>query len=201
MKSSQTFDPKVYGLYKSTTVDTVKRRVPSKLYLFAAMVVLMFGAIGFLVWKFNDMRSGDAASRALGKETASQKSAVGAPTSSADKPRPIDAVAWVETHRPRVGDLDYSAPRYDGLTTVKAVPVVKGCMKFLLHIPATCRCVTQQGTRANVSNEFCERWMEGDRPFLDFEGEAGSTRVGQPHEAAPTVAGAPVPGLKLPGTQ
>lgn len=67
-----------------------------------------------------------------------------------------DRVDWA----PRVSTRPESAPAYDLIRQVRAMPVVVGgyCSS------RGCRCYTQQATDAGLSSESCRRWVESP-PF------------------------------------
>lgn len=64
---------------------------------------------------------------------------------------------------PRVSNKPESAPAYDHLRVIVAMPVVVGgwCQG------TTCRCITQQGTNSGLSDRECQRWLL-DPPFDNY---------------------------------
>ncbi|REM37417.1 hypothetical protein DSI31_05240 [Mycobacterium tuberculosis] len=67
-----------------------------------------------------------------------------------------DRIAWT----PRISSRPESAPAYDDLRKVAAMPVVAGA----ICNSKGCRCVTQQGTTAGLSDAECRTWLENP-PF------------------------------------
>ncbi len=66
-----------------------------------------------------------------------------------------DRIAFI----PRVSDRPETAPAYDGIRQVVNMPLVIGgaCFK------GACKCYTQQGTDAGLSDSLCRQWIENPR--------------------------------------
>lgn len=69
---------------------------------------------------------------------------------------PYDTTQFI----PRVSDKPESAPAFDALRVVVNMPQVVGGMCFR----GACKCVTQQGTDAGLSDRLCRAWID-NRPF------------------------------------
>jgi len=66
----------------------------------------------------------------------------------------------VEAFTPRNVNYPESAPAYDGLRQVKAMPVIIGCVLT----QNSCKCYTQQNTSAQVTEEYCRSFIKSP-PF------------------------------------
>lgn len=140
----------VFGQYKSASLHTKqKRRIPFALYVFIA-VFLVAAALG---WRMLNRVS----TAISGESTYS-----GAVASKTDAPRaataPAAAVASmlsVEAFVPRLNGRPESAPLYDGIRQVRAMPVVAGCVTR----GQSCRCYTAQATDAGLDDGACRAWL------------------------------------------
>lgn len=144
-------DKKVFSLYKSAEAHTViKRRLSKSVMLFVACLVLLpIG--GTMVYqrvnaKFEKPKP--TSQTTLGKIGEPGPAAhVSAPAVSA--PRTLEAV--LTQFQPVHPNYPESAPAYDAIRVVKAMPVVAGCIKTATW----CRCYSQQGTKLEIQAERC----------------------------------------------
>lgn len=163
-KSPYKYNKKVFKLYHSADLHTKQpRKMPGVLWF----IVI---AIGLLVWKLPDAYRGVTGQTALAGTSSSKPVQAGTSSSSSSNfagksaaasvapgaPALDDRVAWV----PRISSRPESAPAFDQLRQVKAMPVVAGA----LCNSNGCRCVTQQGTNAGLSDAECKTWLENP-PF------------------------------------
>lgn len=86
-----------------------------------------------------------------------------------------DRIAWI----PRVSNKPESAPAYDHLRVVVAMPQVVGGMCD----GDTCRCITQQGTDAGLGTNECRTWLKNP-PFNPYKQPPRETEQNQ-MQAAP----------------
>jgi len=150
---------KTFDHYVSASIHTKPvRKVPPAL-LWAAFAVLAACVLVFMVYRVV-ARSGGS-HEAPAKPGPAVSSAVAAVAPGAGVYGAIDdRVDWV----PRVSSKPESAPAYDTLRKVVAMPVVAGCMEF----GGKARCFTQQGTDAGLSELEARAWIER-RPFNPYE--------------------------------
>lgn len=192
------FPKEVFSRYKSAEVHTVKPRLPWKLLALPVLLAL----VGGLAWFGYATLKGSAEAKATRANTGQSSS--GAPTVAPARQRVVERL---EARQPDVPGLAYTAPRYERLTAPRAVPVAQACMADHRVMPPKCWCVSQRGSRLDVSPEFCESFIEHGRPFYDFEHEDGGVdrAMGSPGtpppmlpaaQAEPSVA--PIPRPKLP---
>lgn len=161
------YDKRVYELYKSAEVHTVKRRIPKIVYLTIGAFLAVVVAVGGMVYyskKFTAKPvTADASSVAGPSADVSRVS----PGRLSDKPvfDPIaDAKQYVAMSTPRVQGLPQTAPKYDELTKPTAVPVPVACVASANK----CLCYTQQGTRMDVRDQQCRDIAEFGY-FQEFE--------------------------------
>lgn len=144
---------KLFSMYKSATLHTVKRSLPWKI---ALIPLCIFGFI-FMLWfsyshyqRFIAKQSGGDASGAAAATTAS--------TAGHDRVAPKTADEWVKALTPVLPGLPYTAPIFSD-----AKPVSRPrnfCMisgkDFRDPGSSVCRCMTEQGTRpGGISDALC----------------------------------------------
>lgn len=181
---------KIFGQYKSASEHIKPIRS------FPWMLVVMLLALlvtGGLAWRsysvIGERMSPPGASLAVvpGVKPATS---VGSPASvapvAAARAFIDDRVDWI----PRVSNRPESAPAYDGLRVVAVMPVVAGaiCNK------TRCKCVTQQGSDAGLSQAECRAWLDNP-PFDPYTPRSASPpRSGTDSRPAPRGDGSgPVP--------
>jgi hypothetical protein len=81
---------------------------------------------------------------------------------------------------PRLHARPETAPLYDELRKPTVMPVVAGCFQ----IRGSCRCITQQGTDAFLSNEECIAWIASP-PFNPWK------QLNQQQQGGPGVSAQP----------
>lgn len=166
-----TIDRSYFGCYDSVKEGAehhFKFRVPKAAYVFGICCVLLAAA----VWKI--------AQRYVSPDPVSAE-AVEQPVSEPAKPDrnpltpsemlPVTPEQYASRMVPRIPDVPASAPIYDQLTQAQSFPKPfcvsttdeqmirrnygRMTVKLVDGTPVGCRCNTQQGTRLDVSHEFC----------------------------------------------
>ena len=139
----QAFPKEVYGWYKSASLHTGKKRIPAKVWVFVACLVL----IPLLIWF--------AANRLLSKTEAKAVPAKPAAEARPDVPQAIAAKLtadqYIDQRTPRLKDFPHTAPAYDEVTKPTVAPYPAAC----IHMGKTCKCYTQQATLLQVSGPVC----------------------------------------------
>ncbi|MBY3624735.1 hypothetical protein HGO21_35140 [Acinetobacter sp. CUI P1] len=201
-ESKFSFKPKdsIFKLYKSTSIDTSKKRTPAGLYVFGFFILVaisiflygLSGGSGFLGHFFGS----DEKKMEVKKETStSQTSNVSTsdpnvkinfdPNSECRKAINVEkpeCVKWFDTFK--TDKQENATVSYDpeqpyltqsNLTyNVTSKPLFSGCAKFNGKYYA----YTQQGTRLDVSSEDCKRLIDdGDRPFNYFATQQPVTKT------------------------
>lgn len=128
----------VFDLYTSSSLHTMKVRVPRIVYLAAAMAVAAVALAIYIPHRFNQLRHPDAVSFASGAVSSSKS----------DGLRQADFAKWM---KPRVAAVPWSAPMFDHLE-VKAEPRLY-CISS--NDDGRCLCDTEQGTRYDVPLKQC----------------------------------------------
>lgn len=185
---------KVFSLYKSASLHVKqKRRVPKLVYVLVGLV----GLVGYLGWRSYDRVagaiSGEPSVQAAAAEDAPVPSAVGAAPPRVDH---AGAGLSLASFVPRLAGRAETAPLYDGIRQVVALPVVAGCMA----IGKRCSCYTEQGSDSGYSVQECRAWLESP-PFNPYRAtlpapsrQAGSDRVPLTGGQSPTGRTAIYPG-------
>lgn len=173
-----TFDPSYYGLYKSSTVHTHKKRTPSYYktipIAFAFLVIcglILFFGIRYMTKNNNVDEKASADSAAVLPE---QQKGGAVPMASGSVPanRHVTAKEYNEDRKPRIPDVASSAPRYDEITKPRDFPrpqcisstdpgLVSTAAARGVNVgryngqPVSCQCYSQQMTRMDTSIDFC----------------------------------------------
>ncbi|WP_159912023.1 zonular occludens toxin domain-containing protein [Pantoea sp. 18069] len=156
-KSPWRYDKKVFKLYKSAQLHTKQpRRLPGLVWFILIAIIAMVILAPTLKARMEDRFNGQA------KPAAQQPENVGAggnalsqaaASSAAAEPAFIDdRIAFI----PRVSNRPETAPAYDSLRVVVNMPQVAGAVCF----KGGCKCLTQQGTDAGLSDGDCRDWMK-----------------------------------------
>jgi zona occludens toxin len=178
---------KAFELYKSASMHTKPvRGTPVALYV-AALALVGVAAGAFLVYRIvsKGMNGGTDTKPAVEAKTTASGSST-APAHHGAGPRAIDdRVDWI----PRVSYRPESAPAFDHLREVKAMPVVSAA----ICIDDDCKCLTQQSTNAGLTAQECREWA-ANRPFNPYRVErvetasadtpSGASRAAQRESAA-----------------
>lgn len=142
----------VFGLYKSTELDTTERKIPWYYIAFGLGVPL---SLGFMYYVYGGMMD-----RLVGEAKAAPTAATEGPAASTaqagiaarpDSERPMSTLDYLTRYVPRVPSQPWSAPVYDDLSVSPDPPRVF-CMSAEAGQGesgprrASCSCVTEQGT-------------------------------------------------------
>ena len=173
-----------FGLYKSASVHIKPVRS------FPMMLVVMLGAlllVGGLSWKAYGMIS----SKIKPPVPVSTAKPAGSLDSILSRPAAVPAAASLpvgyDTTQfiPRVSNVPESAPAFDHLRVINAMPQIVGgaCMG------SKCRCYTIQGTDSGLSVNECRAWLSNP-PFNPYAvASSGGPSAGTERPANPS----PVP--------
>lgn len=190
------YPPEVFGWYKSAEIHTHKRRIPARLWIFVVAPIIILACVwGFMRWGQGMINRGAPA-----KQEAENPLIKSSPArESSGKITKVTAAEWVEQWQPRVTDIPFSAPIYDGVAVPKIAPFPAACVKMKR---IGCRCYTQQGTRLDTSADFCASVVERGyfNPFDDGEKQRAEAlsrqmqeKARQPAQPVAQAAPAPVP--------
>jgi zona occludens toxin len=176
-KTKWTFDRRLYGLYKSAEVHTMKRSIPGRVKLLMMLPILAGGCI-YLAYSNISKRLAPAAPVA----TAAAPGQVAgiAPAGMSDaRAKPVfnplaDAKEYAAMNTPRVVGLPHTAPKYDQLTAPIRVPVPAMCVQIgkvsTTGKAVNCKCYSQQGTPMPVEFNMCIDFARNGY-FQDFDAD------------------------------
>lgn len=170
------FDQSIFSLYKSADLHTVKRRLPSRVYIALALVILlplMILAAGWYWYRnaFMPMakKGSETAAKAAGLNPASppKGQAFSSPTAAVAAPvaaSPVDPLILYAIERePLIPDLPHTAPRYQPLLPARSAPTPEFCLATVDR----CTCYTSQITKIAMDPALCRSFAEG-RNFRDW---------------------------------
>lgn len=154
----QAFPKEVYSWYKSASLHTGKKRIPPKVWVLLACVIL----IPVLIW----LAASNLIDRTQVKPLA-QQGLAGSTVASASAPAGpsvLTTAQYLEQRTPRIPDFPHTAPAYDEVTKPSVAPYPAAC----LTIGKICKCYTQQATILQVAAEVCIQIVKNGF-FVDWE--------------------------------
>lgn len=152
----------VFGLYKSAQIHTKQpRRIPVWAFVIAFAIV----AVPALGWRlYQSINSRFEPAEASVSATTSWELGQPVPTGVGSRPAPAAPVGvTVAEFEPRLAGRPETAPLYDVIREVKAMPVVAGCVASRTR----CSCYSEQGTDVGLTGEQCRAWLENP-PFNPY---------------------------------
>ena len=161
IKKRYRLDKSAQKKYKSASIHV--KPVPSVPWMLAVMVLALC-LVGFLTWKSFGMIQ---AKMNPGKPAAVVSSQGGQIVDGSPGALAVATAKFIDDRVdfvPRVSSKPESAPAFDGLRQVVAMPRVAGAMVMGSRV----KCVTQQGTDAGLSERECREWMSNP-PFNPYE--------------------------------
>lgn len=189
-RTTRLLPSQVFGQYKSAEVHTIKARIPLRLLLLPAVVVVA------VVCAYTAYRSiaSPGASDLVGKEGTQSASADAAPSPPVGgsrkegAPRWPTAAAYAKDHLPRISTMPWTAPVFDDRQARSDPQLV--CMSSMegldaqgVRQEASCRCLTEQGTAYELSQPEC-RTLARNGPVYNPYRERSEDRRDQRFEAA-----------------
>lgn len=186
---------RVFGLYKSASMHVKRsRRVPMAVYVFVGVVVVT-AALGWRMWnRVTELMGGEAAEEVAQDEKRASGPARSSPLGLAQGGAASARALSLAAFEPRLVGRPDSAPLYDDLRRVVAMPLVVGCVQTRTR----CTCFTEQASDAGLSDAECRAWLRSP-PFSPFRAvwpaSSGNGRgqVGG-HEKGPESGPVGVPG-------
>lgn len=193
VKRKWSLPKKSFQAYKSSSLHIKPvRGFPTALKVLGVALVLLAGGIYY-------------ATDSIGRKFKPQETAnIGTGAGQSAQGPIIPAVLEynpVEQTMPRHPNYPESAPIYDTLRTVKAMPQVVGC----IQTPNNCTCVSQQGTKLEVTESFCRSYVLNPpfNPYFEppIEKVAEKPKQAQSQPAPPPpLIGQTVPELPAPAS-
>lgn len=196
-KKSLRLDKRYFGAYTSTNAKHhFQTKVPTK-FILALCVIIGAGILVYRAYeRYNAEKVAPISSGAPAGSMVDQvRDTVGAfirpAASEGQQSAPLTVEQYLGRRVPRVKDLPASAPIYDGLTSPQTFPKPvcisttdsrllsrnHARMEIAVSEGAVtgCRCNTQQGTRLEVSFQFCMSVVQNGY-FDDTKPDRGSTQ-------------------------
>lgn len=202
-KTKWGFNKKLYGLYKSADVHTMKRHIPMRVKLLFLVPVLL-AAAGYIVYTktVGKHKPVEASQTALAGRQGVPGSLPGQSvvvSSAAPQSVPLavsdpvaDAKQYLLLRQPRIVGLPETAPRYDALTVPVRVPVPSMCVQVgsVREHPenVTCKCYSQQGTPMDVERNMCIGFARNG-VFRDFDPEGDRRQTERMAQGAKVMEG------------
>lgn len=148
------YPTKVFDLYKSAEVHTVKMRMPARVWVMLAMVPIFLVMAWIAVHRLSPSYQAEQARKHStgGAGDSAPAAASAAPIEPARPGRP-DGARWA-SFEPRVAGLPFTAPAYDRLTQPVEAPYPAYCVSMGPDYP--CKCFTQRGTGLEVPRLTCD---------------------------------------------
>lgn len=168
----------LYGAYRSAEVHTKKTRIPRRFVVLGVAGCVVVAMLAYAFWPRDS--AGTAA------EAAQAAPAAGPPLDGGVPPRdrPLTAAEYAARFLPRFNTMPISAPAYDEREVVAHPRIM--CMASMPGLTAdgtfrdaTCTCLTEQGTRYELSVAECRTVARYGAPYDPYrapEGQDGSTR-------------------------
>ena len=144
-----------FSLYKSASlhIKTIRRGSPMLI-----VAILVFIVLAFLIFWIVKRISSYTDEKPT--ESIQQSAKPGQQPGMVERSGPLTAAQMIVDRVPRIAGEPDSAPVYDHLRNVVAMPRVSGGF----CIGNDCRCSTQQGTDAGLTQAQCRAWVTR-RPF------------------------------------
>ena len=168
---------KAFSLYKSSSLHTTPvRGVPTSLYV-GIVALLVLSLLVYGVYKIIQRTQAPV----LPALTVSQAKEASKAHASAAEPVQASGGYDYASFIPRVSNKPESAPAYDHLRIVAAMPLVTAGF----CAGQNCRCFTNQGTDPGLSPRECRQFVENPPfdPYRQKEVTAGAASAGTPHQA------------------
>lgn len=147
---------RIFKLYKSTSINTHKGRIPKGVFIFASIAMLCIFGFLYMVTTKDMGLVGDMANTAVGKPVTQhhEKNEQNQENLSSDKKQSLDENAQQHNSANSV-----EPPQNMQLQDEK--PIIVGC----IEMGEKCNCYHEQGGIIDVSKQECKRYIQGYRPY------------------------------------
>jgi hypothetical protein len=159
-----TLPKEVFDLYTSSSLHTRKRRIPRKVYMLVALVVVALCAVvatPFVLKRAADRSKASITGTAKSEPESQAQRASGDGKSVDDDLRKSDYPKWLA---PRVEGQPWTAPAFDQLQ-VQAQPRIY----CVANEDGGCHCRTEQGTRYAVKPDMCRVMVQEGGVYNPFQ--------------------------------
>jgi len=170
---------KSFDLYTSASLHTVPVRGVPRALIYGMAALVAFFVLAFFVYQTVQKTQAPKPDTAIPAPLAAGPAVITQSQQSEEIPPAYDPTAFF----PRASSKPESAPAYDHLRVVVAMPIISGgiCMG------QKCKCLTNQGTDSGLSSEECKIWIE-HRPFNPYQLPDAPARVNANLSAPPAIA-------------
>lgn len=161
------YPKEVYAWYVSTSLDTAKTKIPFRVWVVLAAVVL----VPLCIWYAYVQFAGNSAARQakmLGQAGANAAGGPGAsttpggPARTAERPV-LSRAQYIASFEPRLGGLPHTASRYDELSRPQQMPKPAACIDGIKPgaRDRKCTCWSQQATVLRIPEDVCRQIAAG----------------------------------------
>lgn len=159
------YPKEAFDFYKSAEVHTVKRNIPTRLYILLALPFLIAAAVYYMYNFTSKQKEIPLADKSVQvKNSASGQISPNTATKATYKNAVEDAKQYIFEQTARVEGLPQTAPKYDELTKPTIAPVPVGCLASKSH----CACFSQQATPIAMPENLCRDIVKNGY-FQDFD--------------------------------
>lgn len=183
------FPKKYYGTYKSTEINTFKKRIPKKLIYVIIMFLLVAAGIVHFLMRMTDKYATDTP--VSSGSTSSEHGAPAKSESSFKAVYPLDPQEYLNVFKPRIEGLAHTAPIYDELTKPQRAPKTI-CIRIHRSSNRECNCFTEQGTRLSVPLNRCESIVDNGLYDPTIPLESSRAANNSRNQSSPLPVAAPV---------
>jgi len=155
-----TLPSEVFELYKSSNAHTMKRKIPARVYMFVALVLVAIVAVVAVPVMIKRAQDRNIAS-IQGKAGNAPGDASGKGVAVDQQLRVTDYAKWMT---PRIPGAPWTAPAFDG-AAVKAEPK----LFCIADDTGKCICNTEQGTRYKIDLNQCRAIVSDGGLYNPFE--------------------------------
>ncbi len=144
---------KAFAMYQSASLHTVPVRGVPRALIVGIVAILLFTILAFSVYKIIQRTQNPIVSEPVIKPVINNDNGLSNKYQTVNKSGFIDdRIDWI----PRISNRPESAPAYDHLRKVVAMPVLRGgyC------IDDVCKCINDQGTDSGLSSNECLAYIK-----------------------------------------
>ncbi|WP_343650844.1 zonular occludens toxin domain-containing protein [Stenotrophomonas sp.] len=185
----------VFEYYTSTTQITTKRSMPMWMRWLIVLLVVLFSVMGYVKWKY-DRKIADAeqakAELVPSAHDAVHPTARSGAEAGAGAPVTYATVAeYATAHNPRIGTMPWTAPIFDQRPTTAdpqlfCISSMEGLDGNGVHTDASCTCMTEQGTRYELSQPECRTIARNGPVYNPYKQQRDFQQVGPSPEPLPS---------------
>lgn len=163
--SAFAYPKEAFSWYKSADVHNIKRKIPIKIWLIPIVVIFAIFFVVASYFLFQNFMTNLAADESKKIEQKKDEKKSGFSLEANKKQDAVMSTAdYIESFKPRIDGLQYTAPRYDALTQPVNVPFPAAC----IVMEPKCQCYTNQATKLDIPPNLCRQFAK-DGIFQEFQ--------------------------------